>query len=174
MAVDIQRILRESRDAAAAMYFPPFVGPERESTPLNSTPYLAHLDDLREGTFLSNRASFVAELIVALDQLGALGMVPVAVLLGGSAIGPKPDPSDLDCVVFYEQAPDQDVRISHANDFRHSAKMRGLDIRLVPMDGDPLLLLKTVSYFSMLYSKKEGSLQILRGLVLIDCRRRSG
>lgn len=170
MPADIRRILHDSRNAAAALHFPPFVGPERDSTPLNATPYVAHLDDLREGTFLSNRAPFVAELIAALERLGDLGMAPVAALLGGSAIGPKPDPGDLDCIIFYEQAPGQQVRAEGGAAFRSKAKARGLDCRLVPIDGDPVLLLKTVSYFSMLFSKKEGSLRIERGLVLIDCR----
>jgi hypothetical protein len=50
-----------------------------------------------------------------------------------------------------------------------AAKARGLDLRLLPLDGDPLLLIKTVSFFSMLYSKNEGERTIIRGLVLVDC-----
>jgi hypothetical protein len=170
MPANIRRILKESREAAAALHFPPFIGPERASTPLNATPYLAHVDDLRKGIFLSNRAPFVAELLAVLDQLVNFNAVPVAALLGGSAIGPKPDPGDLDCVVFYEQAASREVDAIGADALRRAAKGRGLDMRLVPMDGDPLLLLKTMSYFSMLYSKEEGDLKIIRGLVLIDCR----
>jgi hypothetical protein len=168
--VDIEHILRESRDLAASRHFPPFVGPERESTPLNATPYIAHLCEAGEAGFLSNRAAFLAELRVGLEQLRQLSARPVAALLGGSAIGGKPDPSDLDCVVFYEQLPGERIQAHALRGLQRALKQRRIDVRFVPMDGDPLILLKTVSFFSMLYSKNAGSAEIVRGLVLLDCR----
>jgi hypothetical protein len=168
--VDIEQILRESRDLAASRHFPPFVGVERESTPLNATPYIAHLSEAGEAGFLSNRAHFIAELRVGLDRLRQLHANPVAALLGGSAIGAKPDPSDLDCVVFYEQAGDDPLRAGELLGLQRDLKRVRIDVRFVPMDGDPLILLKTMSFFSMLYSKNAGSPEIVRGLVLLDCR----
>ena len=166
----IQKTIDASRIAAEALAFPPFVGPERESTPLNASPYVARLDDLREGRFLSNREAFVRQFVAVVDELPLFGVRAVAALLGGSAIGPKPDPGDLDAVIFYEsvggQAPDAGGLRAHIK----SCKARGLDLRVMPIDGDPVITLKTVSFFTMLYSKNEGSMTIVRGLVLIDCR----
>lgn len=113
---------------------------------------------------------FIAQLRVGLDQLRALGATPIAALLGGSAIGAKPDPSDLDCVVFYEQTGDRQVKAEDLRRLQRDLKQRSVDARLIPMDGDPLILLKAASFFTTLYSKNEGSLQIVRGLVLLDCR----
>jgi hypothetical protein len=169
----VQEILASSRDLAERMSFPPFVGPERESTPLNASPYVAHLDDLREGAFLSARGALTREFCTALEQLPGFGVRAVAALLGGSAIGPKPDPGDLDCVVFYEALAGASPDATRLRDFLRRCKARRLDMRAVPIDGDPILMLKTVSFFSMLYSKNEGSLAIVRGLVLIDCRERA-
>jgi hypothetical protein len=168
--VDIEQILRESRDLAASRHFPPFVSAEKESTPLNATPYIAHLSEAGEAGFLSNRAAFIAELRVGLDRLRQLHARPVAALLGGSAIGAKPDPSDLDCVVFYEQAGIDAIRVGELLGLQRDLKRGRIDVRFVPMDGDPLILLKTVSFFSTLYSKHAGSAEIVRGLVLLDCR----
>jgi hypothetical protein len=171
MNSSIEQVLRESRQAAEALFFPPFIGGERESTPLNASPYVAHLDDLREGRFLSIRGALVREFTAALEGLPAHGIHAVASLLGGSAIGPKPNPGDLDCVVFYEAA-NGAAPTGNLQSLLTRSKARGIDMRLIPIDGDIVLLLKTVSYFSMLYSKNAGSLEIVRGLALIDCRER--
>ena len=168
--VNIEQILRESRDLAASRHFPPFVGPERESTPLNATPYIAHISEAGEDGFLSNRAAFIDELRVGLDRLRQLNALPVAALLGGSAIGAKANPSDLDCVVFYQQEATAELRSGALLGLQRELKRSRLDVRFVPLDGDPLILLKTISFFSMLYSKNAGSPEIVRGLVLLDCR----
>lgn len=168
--VDIAHILRESRIRAASQHFPPFVGPEQESTPLNATPYIAHLSEAGTEGFLSNREGFIEQLRVGLARLAALSARPVAALLGGSALDAKPDPSDLDCVVFYEADEAHPPSGSALLDLQRALKRRRLDIRFVPIDGDPLLLIKIVSYFTILYSKSRESLSIKRGLVLLDCR----
>ncbi len=130
---------------------------------------MAHISDVQEDGFLSNRAAFLAELSVGLDQLQSIGARPVAVLIGGSAIGPKPNPSDLDCVLFYEVIEGESPS-KHLSKLQKQLKSRGIDARLIPIDGDPLLLIKAVSFFTTLYSKNSGSLEIVRGLVLLDCR----
>jgi hypothetical protein len=165
----MDQTLRASRDRAFELDFPPFVGPERGSTPLNATPYLAHISDVQEDGFLSNRVGFIDKLAVGLEQLRAIGATPVAALLGGSAIGPKPDPSDLDCAIFYEVKPGTNPAAQFGA-LQARFKQSGIDARLMPMDGDPLLLMKAVSFFTTLYCKNAGSLQIVRGLVLLDCR----
>jgi hypothetical protein len=153
---------------AEARDFPPFLTGERQSTPVNATPYVVNLSDLVAGRALARRKRFVKELASAVGALKAMGAEGVAALLGGSAIGPKPEPGDLDCALFYRWVEGRAAADSLA-DLQTSAKARGLDLRLLPVDGDPLLLIKTVSFFSMLYSKNAGERTIVRGLVLVDC-----
>lgn len=163
-------IFRASREAAARLAFPPFVKPEPESTPLNATPYLAHLREAGIDGFLSNRTALLVELRAGLERLRLLGVEPVAALLGGSAIGPKERPCDLDCTIFYRVAPDVTPRLGELAPLQRDLRQRRLDVRLFPLDSDPLLLIKTVSFFTTLYSKHNTSLEIVRGLVLLDCR----
>lgn len=153
---------------AEALDFPPFVTAERQSTPVNATPYLVSLSALVAGQALARRKRFIDELAVTLDELSDAGGQGVAALLGGSAIGPKPNPGDLDCALFYRWSAGT-ADVAALARLQRSAKARGLDLRLLPVDGDPLLLIKTVSFFSMLYSKNEGERTIIRGLVLVDC-----
>jgi hypothetical protein len=157
---------------AAELDFPPFLGPVPSGTPLNSTPYVAHLDDVVEGGIMSNRRELLRQLVVAVEELAKRGVESVAVLLGGSAVGPKPYPADLDCVLFYrlDQASPA-TRAPNLAGFQRRMKARRLDLRLVPADGDPLLLIKAVSFFTTLYAMSEAS-EPVRGLVLIDCRPR--
>lgn len=149
--------------------FPPFVSPERLSTPINATPYLIDLSSLVAGEGLANRRPFIEALAATVRALDAIGGQAVAALLGGSAIGPKPDPGDLDCALFYRWV-DGTADAAALKRLQTASRAHGLDLRLLPLDGDPLLLIKTISYFSMLYSKNEGERTIVRGLVLVDCR----
>jgi len=86
----------------------------------------------------------------------------------GSMIGPKPDPSDLYGVIFHELAKPEASPVDSLRAFQRQAKERRLDLRLISVDGDPLLLLKSVSFFFALHCKNAGSDCIERGLVLLD------
>ncbi|MGK6356622.1 DUF6932 family protein [Sphingomonas sp. DT-207] len=167
--LEVEAQLREWYLRAENLQFPMFVGPERESTPLNATPYVAHIRQVREGAILLKRSALLRQLIAAVDDLRASSVQPIAALLGGSAIGPKPDPSDLDCVIFYE-LPEQKDQARGFGAFQRHFKSHGLDLRLIPADGDPVLFIKAVSFFSALYAKNAGDDRIVRGLVLLDCR----
>jgi len=170
---EVQKILKKSFLRAEELDFPTFVTPERQSTPLNATPYIGHLDDVRHGRILIKREELLATLIAAVDELREAGISPIAALLGGSAIGPKPLPSDLDCVLFYEMPVEPAVAIDLAL-FQLRYKARRLDLRLIPADGDPLLLIKATSFFTTLYlTEGEDQCEIVRGLVLLDCREQS-
>lgn len=167
---EVQKILKQSFRKAEELDFPTFVTPERQSTPLNATPYVGHLHDVRNGRILTKRRELLAQLIAAVDELREAGIRPIAALLGGSAIGPKPDPSDLDCVLFYEIPSEPAVAVDLAQ-FQWRYKARRLDLRLIPADGDPLLLIKATSFFTTLYlTEGADQYEIVRGLVLLDCR----
>jgi hypothetical protein len=148
--------------------FPPFILPDGKSTPLNATPYVTTLGALRAGRALAKRRTLIDALIMALAELAARGVEPVAARRGGSAIGPKAHPADLDCVIFY-RARDAVPDLGWLPGFQRDAKSRALDMRLVPIDSDPLMVIKYTSFFSTLYAKSSESLTLVRGLVLVDC-----
>lgn len=170
MGDDLGSVMRRSFKLAESQNFPHFVGPERASTPINSSPYMVALSDVRNGKVLKRRDRLMTIFLRCVDTLSARGIEPVAALLGGSAIGPKPNPSDLDCVLFYRADRDSIRDFSWMASFERASKSDGLDVRLVPLDGDPVLLIKIASFFSTLYVKNAGEDRIVRGLVLVDCR----
>jgi hypothetical protein len=167
---EIGEIMRMAFAEAQRLNFPQFVGPEGASTPINATPYVVSLNDLRQKSALKHRGRLMALLVKCIEDLRELGVDPVAALLGGSAIGPKANPSDLDCVIFYEARRDGIRDFSWMARFQMASKAEGLDLRLIPLDGDPILLIKAISFFSTLYVKNAGDNKIIRGLVLVDCR----
>jgi hypothetical protein len=173
MDASLRALLEESFANAAARGFPPFLGSVQSSTPFNSTPYVAHLRAVAEGRIMSNRAALLRELVVAVDELAVLGLEAVAALLGGSVLGSKPDPADLDCILFYRQR--EGVAAGAGEGlaaFQRRMKQRRLDLRLIPADGDPLILIKAVSFFTTLFAQSKNESPIGRGLVLLDCRPR--
>lgn len=170
MSDDAGLIMRNAFKLAERRGFPQFIGPERSSTPLNASPYSIALSEIRHGSALGHRRGLMALLIDCVDDLLTRNVEPVAALLGGSAIGPKADPSDLDCVIFYTATRDIVADFSWMADYQVRSKAAGLDMRMAPLDGDPLLLIRIVSFFSTLYIKNAGESSIVRGLVLVDCR----
>jgi hypothetical protein len=168
--LEFEEILRVSRLRAEGLFFPPFTGPVHESTPLNASPYLAHIQDLRDGLFLSAREQLVSKFLEAMEQLPDYAVTPIAALFGGSALSSKLEPNDLDCVVFYVSEASTNPRDEGLSAFLKRWKAAGLDMRAIPADGDPIILIKVVSFFTSLYSINLEDITSMRGLVLIDCR----
>ncbi|MFD2430896.1 hypothetical protein ACFSUK_28260 [Sphingobium scionense] len=106
--------------------------------------------------------------VETVEGLPDIAIRPVFALLGGSAIGPKIDPNDLDCVVFYEAI--EGFNAGAIPDFQKLSRLRRIDLRLIPWDTDPILAAKALSYFSTLYVKNRNELNIVRGLVIVDVR----
>ncbi|HEX8263306.1 MAG TPA: hypothetical protein VF547_10580, partial [Allosphingosinicella sp.] len=57
----------------------------------------------------------------------------------------------------------------------HRGRAAGADVRFVALDGDPAVLIKSVSYYSILYSNdkqndSELGVRVVRALLLLDCR----
>ena len=149
---------------------PIFLTDARHSTPLNATPYLAHYDVFREA---ARSWPGRLELVVMLDtvkvEVEQIGFSVEAILIGGSFTTLRtPMPNDIDCLLFYRLDPDGDPSaLAH---IQQSARARRVDCRFVPLDGDPLAMLKLTSYFTILYSKRKDHNEIVRSLLLLDCR----
>jgi hypothetical protein len=149
--------------------FPRFLTSVHASNPVNATPYIVPLWRLREADFMSNRRAFLDRLILVLDQLASRDVMPVAVLVGGSVLTAKPDPGDLDAIVFYRLEGNGVQAIATFGEAGAQWRRAGLDLRLIPADGSPLLLIKTVSFFTTLFGCRRDGSPEPGGLLLVDC-----
>jgi hypothetical protein len=163
------QLLQDCFKHAAERGFPAFLGPVSGSTPLNATPYVTSLSDVRSGAALPHRSDLMQGLVAAVDEMRAHGIEPLAVLIGGSVLDAKAAARDLDCVIFYSRTADLELPAKWLKAAQCRWRDCRLDARLIPADASPLLLIKTVSFFTALYSQNKTSGPHARGLVLIDC-----
>jgi hypothetical protein len=167
-------------DRAEAAGFPAFLTPVALSNPLNATPYLLSYERFEAwaGAWPVRRRQ-VAALGDILRRAEAGGVSVEALFVGGSFTDTaNPAPGDLDCLLLYRQAdPGRVVDVAALAGLQSVARQEGVDARFIPVDGDPLVLIKTVSYFTLLYAKRktapdEPEVRIVRGLLLVDCQGR--
>lgn len=150
---------------------PIFLTEARRSSPVNATPYLLRYSQfLREAKqWPGGRFRLVCELDAVKMRLESINFKIEAMLVGGSFTElKKPNPGDIDCLIFYRR--DEEADPSELAEVQLSAKAKSVDCRLIPIDGDPLALLKITSYFTILYSKHKSSNEVVRCLLLLDCR----
>lgn len=165
-------------DEAEALGFPVFLTSSGKSSPVNATPYLASWARFREAVAgWPGRERLVEALERVLGEARVLGAAVEFILIGGSFTEiDKPAPGDLDCVLFYRRRdPSARVDVQALAAVERSGKSEGADARFVALDGDPAVLLKSVSYYSLLYSndkhrEAELGVRVVRALFLLDCR----
>lgn len=160
-------------DDALAAGLPAFQMHPRASTPMNATPYMMRYARFRStARDWPGRSPFLDELDEVLAVARELAISVDMILLGGSFTElEKPVIGDVDCLLFYRQAtPATDFDAKALGYLQRNAKERGVDCRFVPLDGDPLVLIKLTSYFTILYSKHKDRHEIVRSLLLLDCR----
>lgn len=159
--------VRKAYVRAVSEDFPAFLDSIDLSTPLNASPYLVGLTEFVTRQRDPGRDQLVARLQDALNNLRDMGANPQALLIGGSFLDSTQTPHDLDCVVYYES----ETRPSGLARWQLKQHDRGLDLRLVPIDSDPILVLKMTLFFGALYGRGRGALPALRGTLLVDCGR---
>lgn len=147
--------------------FPAFlVDPER-CTPTNSAPYVISLRQLLASLATSCRRRELAEHFTRqIGALLALGVRPVCGMIGGSFLRDGTNPRDLDCALFY-------VLPSRTNSgdlaqWQSESKELGIDVRLIPYDVDPCLVLKSALFLGALYALDKQTKQSAHGVVLVD------
>ena len=123
------------------------------SNPLNSSPYLVDFARFRDAFGRSTRRALLVErLQTMLTELEVSGIEIIALLIGGSMVERSREPRDIDCAAFYRcSGPAGDVGVRLAGTARQYLAV-GVDVRFVPVDSDPLILIKMTSYFTSLYS----------------------
>ena len=69
-----------------------------------------------------------------------------------------------------EQYTEQVMAVRVIPQLQSAALRRGIDVRYIPFDSDPIVFCKALGYFAVLYSKDKTSNELRRGTLLIDCR----
>ncbi|GAB3350515.1 DUF6932 family protein [Lysobacter tyrosinilyticus] len=140
------------------------------SSPANASPYL-----IDPHTFIARfaqspaRQALVASLRQTLLELAPLCEVE-ALLVGGSLLDVQNDaPRDFDAVLFYAMRAPADSRQTAQALAAIAArgKARALDLRFVPTDAGPQVLIKAACYFAMLYSSERDRSEARKGALLI-------
>lgn len=163
IAVQMEQAYRLAR----SLGFPAFPEGVQASTPINATPFLIDIDGL---VLLSQdpwRIELIQRLLSLIDETRGLGVSPLAALIGGSFLDSSCVPHDLDCVIFYENG----QRSSHEL-ARLQKKWRTdcIDVRFIPYDRDPIILLKAAVYFGALYSSTRSGNSRSKAALLLDVR----
>ena len=162
-----QQLWTELFPQAEAAGFPPFLTEVKASSPLNASPYVTSLEDLRAGRALPARREQVRRLVDYLTMLAAHGVQCDFMVLGGSLLDASRTPRDIDALFLYRARDGFDT--AGLRDLQIAAEKFRIDARLAPIDGDMLPALKITLFMAMLYSTdRSGSLA--RGVVLVDCR----
>ena len=149
---------------------PQYMLPIAASTPGNASPWLADPAAFQRafgGSAL--RQVRLAALQRALDDLAQVVHVQCS-LVGGSFVDvSNAVPNDLDIVVFYRAR--ADVRFEPGRALQRLTRkflLEHIDMRFVPCDAEPWLMVKLTSYFTMLYqSRRPGTEERQHGLVLL-------
>lgn len=147
---------------------PVFPAPVAHCNALNASPYVVTLPEFTHcfGTD-PVRCRIIESLKGVFARVRRLGVVPFAVMVGGSFIrfdsyGPK----DLDGVIFYRCDRGPDVAAELLG-LRSECLKLGLDVRFVPGDVDPVALIRVASFFTSLYTAVKAPHILPQGVVLI-------
>lgn len=129
-----------------------------------SAPYPIQPDELaRQFATNGGRQRLLEGLCAWLSALHAIVEIDF-VWIGGSFVKQKPDPSDIDVVVFFRyrpttsgQASNDDTIRAHAHLFSHHAVEQeyDLDSALVPLDIQTSQLIHICAYWAMVFSNDE-------------------
>jgi len=140
------------------------------STPVNTSPWVTDIAALLQ--VLGTSSHRQARLLALRQSLGDLaGVVDVqCCLLGGSFIdAANPAPNDLDVVVFYRAPPV--MRFDPGRTLQRLARkfrLKQIDMRFVPCDSEPWLMVKLTSFFTTLYQlRRPGEQDRAHGLILL-------
>lgn len=156
-------------DLARKKKFPCFLNPINESFPANSSPYYCNMEYLKntfsnnsERIELYNAFSFCLELIN--QKIGT----PVGAMLGGSFLDLENSaPRDIDAVVFYESSNVQ-IKEGAVAEIHNLKKSKNVDLRLCPLDFNPLWGLKVAGFYANLFMSSRSNKDSNNGCLLID------
>lgn len=153
---------------AAESNLPLFQPDVQGSNPLNSSPYLVDFASFRDAFGQSpRRTKLVDQLQSMVAELRTGGIEIIACMIGGSMVDRGREPRDIDCIAFYRclgNPAEAGARLAQTARQRHPL---GVDVRFVPVDSDPLILIKMTSYFTSLYSASRDGREPRFGQLLV-------
>jgi hypothetical protein len=172
--MDWHQVCRQYFDDALGKGFPVFLGHESSSTPLNASPYVAYADHFLESAErLPGRRELVSNLRACLRKADEAGAKIEAILIGGSFTDLRnASPHDIDSLWLYRTDEAGSMIAERLQSLQHQFKRDHIDARFVPADGEVSILVKAVSFFTLLYSKVKGQMSFERGLILLNCSQR--
>lgn len=150
---------------AARSGFPAYLRPVEESQPANSAPYVTRLSRLTEVFQDNERQRLIRALEELISSLSAAGNTAHSLLIGGSFLDLNAKPKDLDALVLCEAG----SSLKAALELVEIARPSGLDLRLYPIDGNPIVVVKMVSFFTLLYTSSRADHKRRNGIILVDC-----
>lgn len=160
---------REHREKAMVLGFPAFIGDINDSVPSNSSPYVYSIESgLSAIIDLGDRNQLIETLKRYLLDIEKIVDID-ALLLGGSIIRSDiAKPNDIDGVLFYRlKVSSPESCIAKIDAVTLSLKGVGIDIRIVPTDGPPWVLIKAVAFFATLYSVNRNGIGNLGTMLLV-------
>lgn len=126
----------------------PVLQPPSAPEMLTSSPRIVTLNWFQQRFGRSDhRKNLIEKISRQIDHLPSCGAVPQFALVGGSFVGRRDHPADLDCIIGYRAASDG----SPMADSRSWRLFAEIDVRFVPMDIDPLVTIKAFCFFHTLY-----------------------
>ncbi|MFT3791645.1 MAG: hypothetical protein QM741_11335 [Rudaea sp.] len=169
-SMDWKQITGNFFDEASEKGFPVFLGDGGHSTPLNASPYIVEFDRFVDvAKRWSGRGRLVDELRRCRNAAEDIGICIELILIGGSFTDLRnASPHDLDSLWLYRARGTDPVCAEKLKTLQNDSRRNGIDCRFVPFDGEPALLVKAVSFFTVLYSINKRQMTLDRGLILLD------
>lgn len=153
---------------AAGLGFPAFLRSIEDSTPINATPYVIGWSQFAQQAMPPPKRALLDVLGQALERLPEIGLKPEVLLVGGSFLRSDAAPNDLDCALFYSGLAAAGADLGA---WQRARRMEGLDLRLMPIEMDSVMVLKTAIFFAVLYTVSRSGASPPHGVVLVDCTR---
>lgn len=170
--IGIRRDAKPELQDVFAKSFPAYAQEERLCSPTNSSPYRMIRADFDE-VFKDDpwRLRLLRNIDDVLEPLRHHGIVVPVFLIGGGFVRRLRDgsrPSDIDGLAFYRMERPSPEAVKALGTAIFTAKKLHIDMRLCPLDADPIVTMKTAIFYSVLFSKVEGGMTIENGLILYD------
>lgn len=150
---------------------PHFADSIASSFPYNSSPHIVAMSDF-DGFFRrdAKRQRFVGALNDTLRALRKHIQVH-GLLVAGSFLDLSKDPRDLDGALLYSARTPYESDWNAIKAVLENSRCQGLDLRPVPLDGNPLLMVKVVCFMTSLYLSHRESTQFANnGMLLVSCQ----
>lgn len=122
------------------------------SGPHESSPHPISWRELRRRVGADARRSALLDRLQALCRLMTADLRVPCALIGGSFVqADRSHPKDLDCVLYYAMREAPAVGLEGLQAARRYAAGADIDARFVPLDADPLVLIRMTSFMTSLY-----------------------